>query len=328
MPRPSVSEPGRTVRADCRCNSREAAGADRIGGLCDDETDDRSSGAPSSPPPWRALRAAARRGPGRGAARRAAERGRDTGLAAAGRRRRRARRSRLGRGPAPDRLLADDPVRGRPGLRADRGPHRLHRRHALLRCRVPRLRPVRHRGQRQPPRLAARRDGRLPDRPRHLPRPPERLRLRHEPRRPRVRRAGDERGPGRRVERPRGLRRLAHRLQPQLGRGVGREDAQRRLRVERRVRDPVHHAALRARDRPRVGPEPAAQRAPAQRELVLGAAPPPVRPVPGLAGGRPGRPRAPVRSATSSCCPTRSGRRPRSRRSGRPATRRPPRAAT
>ena len=50
----------------------------------------------------------------------------------------------------------------------------------------------------------ARRDGRLPDRPRHLPRPAERLRLRHEPRRPRVRRAGHERGPGRRRERPGG----------------------------------------------------------------------------------------------------------------------------
>ena len=226
---------------------------------------------------------------------RSADRRRGAYRAAPGRRRRRARRPRLGGGPAPDRLLADGAGRGRPGLRADRGPHRLHGRHALLRRRVPRLRPGRHRGQRQPPRLAARRDGRLPDHPRHLPRPPERLRLRHEPRRPRVRRASDERGPGRRGERrPGGGGRVADRLQPELGRGVGREDAQRRLRLERRVRHPVHDAALRTRERPRVGPEPAAQRPPPQRELVLGAAAPPVRPVPALAGGRPRGPAAPA----------------------------------
>jgi len=66
--------------------------------------------------------------------------------------------------------------------------------------------------------------------------------------------------------------RLAHRLQQELGRRLGREDEERRLRLERGVRDPVPHAALPG-GRRRVGPEPAAQRAPPQRERVLGADP-------------------------------------------------------
>ena len=132
----------------------------------------------------------------------------------------------------------------------------------------------------QPARLVARRDRQLPDRPRHLPRPAERVRLRHQPRRPRVRRPGHERGRGRRRERRRRCGRLATGFNKNWdGAWVG-ADADRRLRLERGVRDPVptlRYDREAARD---VGPQLPAQHPPPQRAVVLGAAPPPVQPVP------------------------------------------------
>ena len=163
--------------------------------------------------------------------------------------RRRARRSRLGPRPARHRVRADAAGRGPAGFRADRGPHRLHRGYHLLRCRLLRPGSVRDHRHRQPPRLVPCRQRQLPAHPRHLPRPAERLHLRHQPLRPGVRRAARQRGGGRQrhgggVRRRRPDRRRRRRLQPELGRRVA--GAHRHLRggLDGGVRHPVPHAAL------------------------------------------------------------------------------------
>ena len=95
------------------------------------------------------------------------------------------------------------------------------------------------------------RPGLVPDDLRHLPRPPERLHLRHQRRRHPVRRAGAQRRrdaarrSARRARR-RQHRRRRRRRERELGRLVGSEDARHRDRLDGGVRHPAAHAALRS----------------------------------------------------------------------------------
>ena len=112
------------------------------------------------------------------------------------------------------------------------------------------------------PRLAVERHGQLPDHPGHVPGPAERLRIRHQSGRHRVRRAGIERRPGQRTHgRRRGAaagsqqqRGSARGLQRQLGRRMAGGSASHGSWVGTRgVRHPVPHAALSGRLLPDVG---------------------------------------------------------------------------
>ncbi len=79
---------------------------------------------------------------------------------------------------------------------------------------------------------------------RHLPRPPERLRLRDDPGRDRVRRPGGQRGSGRWTRRRSTAARLRGRLQPELGRQLGGGYVDRRRGLVRGDADSLLHAAL------------------------------------------------------------------------------------
>ena len=107
-------------------------------------------------------------------------------------------------------------------------------------------RSVRHHRVRCAPRRAAGRHRQLPDDLRHLSRSAERVRVRHQPGRHRVRRPGDQRRAGRRRPwlRPDAVGRLGRRLQHQLGRRVDGAGEDHRARLDGRVRDSVPHAAL------------------------------------------------------------------------------------
>ena len=83
--------------------------------------------------------------------------------------------------------------------------------------------------------------------------------------------------------------RIGQRVQHQLGRRLDGEDADRCVRLGRRVCDPVRDAALPARWRADVGRQLPAQHPATQRAGVLGAHPAAVRPLPRLARGRSGR---------------------------------------
>ncbi len=151
------------------------------------------------------------------------------------------------------------------------------------------------------PRRAARRRGQLPRHLRHLPRPPERLRLRHQSRRGRVRRAGHPRRAGRRrADRRRAaILGVGERLQRQLGRRLAGADPHHRDRLERRVRHSVQDAAFPVRQRPDVGRQLPAHHPAPQRARLLGADPAPVQPLPGVAGRHDQRHHARRRCATS-----------------------------
>ena len=88
--------------------------------------------------------------------------------------------------------------RGRAGLRAHRGADDLHPRHPVRRRRLLRQRSGADHRLRLAARQLARQHRQLPDDLRHLPGRAERVRLRHQPGGRRVRRAGDQRRPGRR----------------------------------------------------------------------------------------------------------------------------------
>ena len=100
-------------------------------------------------------------------------------------------------------------------------------------------------------RLVAERPGLVSDHSRHLPRQAERVHLRDDARRPAVRRAGPQRrrDASAAARRPAVTRRQQHRRgrrrEHQLGRLVGSEDPGHRHGMDRGVRDPAAHAALR-----------------------------------------------------------------------------------
>ncbi len=182
--------------------------------------------------------------------------------------------------------LSPDPTgRGTARQRAHRGAHRLRRRGALHRRRLLRPHARRHHRLGEPARLAPREHRQLPGHPRHLLRPPQRVRVRDQPDLARVRRSGRQRGrgqPPRPAPTERGYR---GRVQPELGRGLAGPHPDRRLRLERRVRDPVPDAALRRGRPPDLGHQLPAQHPAPQRDRVLGAPRAPVRPVPPPLGG-------------------------------------------
>ncbi len=109
-----------------------------------------------------------------------------------------------------------------------------------------RPRSVGHHRLRRAPRRAARRHRQLPDDLRHLPRSPERVRVRHQSGRHRVRRPGHQRRAGRRRarRRPDAVRRLGRGLQHQLGRAWKVRAKISEHGWSRRVRHSVPHAAL------------------------------------------------------------------------------------
>ncbi len=83
--------------------------------------------------------------------------------------------------------------------------------------------------------------------------------------------------------------RVGRRLQPELGRRLAGPHGHDRRRLVGGVRDPVPHAALRARGRARVGRQLPAHDPPPQGVRLLGAAPLPVRSAEGVAGRHAGR---------------------------------------
>ena len=201
-------------------------------------------------------------------------------------RRRRAGRPGLGGGDADRRVPAGAAGRGRSVVGEDRGPGRLHQGHPLHRRGDVRPRTGWHRRLGLAPRRAARRRRQLPRHLRHLPRPPERLRLRHQSRRGRVRRAGHPRRAGRRRADRRwpAIRGVGERLQRQLGRRLAGAIAHHRDRLDRRVRHSVQDAALPVGQRPDLGRQLPAHHPAPQRARLLGADPAPVQPLPGVAG--------------------------------------------
>ena len=124
-----------------------------------------------------------------------------------------------------------EPFEGQPGSETHRGAHSLRRRGDLRRRRLLRPRSVAHRHDRHAARRRAGRDGLVPDDLRHVPRPAERVRLRHQRRGRSVRRAGAR--PGR-------SRRRAGMAAGTSGRSTTDD------RVDRRVPHSAAHAALRA----------------------------------------------------------------------------------
>ena len=183
-------------------------------------------------------------------------------------------------------LLAGTAQRRAARVGANRSPRRIHGRHALHRRRPLRLRSLGHHRLRPSPRRAAGRHRQLPDDPRHLSRSTERIRVRHQPGRHRIRRPGDQRRTGRRRAwlRSKAVRRLGWRLQHQLGRRMDRAREDRRTRLVSRVRDSVPHAALSVRHGADVGHQFPAQHPPSQRARLLGADSAAVQSVSAVAG--------------------------------------------
>ena len=160
------------------------------------------------------------------------------------------------------------PDAGAPGVGADRGPHRLHRRHALRRRRLPRPRAGRHRRLREPARLR-RSTTPTASRSSSTPTATGRTASCSAPTRPassttaRSRTRARAAGPSRRARSLGGFN-----LNWDASWTVRTRD--RRLRLERRVRDPVPHAALRRGKAPGLGPQLPAQHPPPQREGATG----------------------------------------------------------
>ena len=182
----------------------------------------------------------------RGAAGRRERRDRDARGRSADARRRCARRSGVGEGDADHGVLAGTARRGPARVGADRSPRDLHRRHALHRRGPVRPRSVRHHRLGRAPRRADGRHRQLPDDRRHLSRSAERVRVRHQPGRHRVRRPGHQRRAGRRRAglRPDAVRRIRLGLQHQLGRRVDGAREDHRAGLVGGVRHSVPHAAL------------------------------------------------------------------------------------
>ena len=194
----------------------------------------------------------------------------------------------------------------------------------LLRRRTARSRSVRRDDVRLASRLTARRHRQLSHRSGYVSRPPERVRLRDDARRARIRRPG-ERGRQQQSVRWRGRRRgrrrktdwrVRRRIQSELGRRVGSANVTTGSRLVGGVRDPVQDAAIRARHRPRVGREFSADDPASQRDGVLGASPDSVRPDARVARRRADRHSTSRSSGTSRSCRTRSAKRGNAARDG------------
>ena len=163
----------------------------------------------------------------------------------------------------------------------------LHQATRSTSARSVRPRARRHRRLGRAPRRAARRHRQLPDHLRHLPRSPERLRVRHQPGRHRVRRPGHQRRAGRRRpgRRPDAVGRLGQRLQHQLGRRLeGAHEDHRAAAGRAEFAIPFRTLRYPAGDRPDLGHQLPAQHPAPQRARVLGADPAPVQPLPRVAG--------------------------------------------
>ena len=138
-----------------------------------------------------------------------------------------------------------------------RGARALHRRRALLRRVGQGCGALEDHRQRPEEGLQHRRQRRLPHRPRHVPRRPQRLPVRHQSRGREMGLADGQRGT---------------RQQRELGRHLGREDADHRDRLVRGDLDSVPHAEVRRRRSAGVGDQLRAQAAAAQRRQLLVAA--------------------------------------------------------
>ena len=176
----------------------------------------------------------------------------------------------LERGAGDDGLHPAGAVRRAAGVGAHRGAHGVRRRGHLHRGLGFRRGPGGDHPRGQDPGHGGLRGRPHPARVRYLPRLPERVRVRDDAGRHRVRRTGRQRRPRRRLL-PRG--RLQHpaahavrrrwRLQQELGRFLERSDEPRRRGLVRGVPDSLQHAPL--RDRPDLGlqrlpPDPAPER--------------------------------------------------------------------
>ena len=155
-----------------------------------------------------------------------------------------------------------------------------------------RSRARRHRRVGRAPRRAADRHRQLPDHRGHLPRSPERVRVRHQPGRRRVRRPGDQRGRGRRRpgRRPDAVERRRARASTSTGTAPGR-CARRSTEQGWTAEFAIPFRTLRypVATRSDLGHQLPAQHPAPQRARVLGADPAAVQPVSSVAGRFAGR---------------------------------------